>query len=435
MSYFNFKRQGCDRLKPCSRGLVRYPKRPCPRHGVVAVLLAVVLPVLALLAAFCINLAHAQLVRTELAIAADAAARAGGRAFSEEQSVSAAQNAAMATAAMNTVDGMPFQLNTSSGADEFEFGSTSQRSDSSRFDFTKIPVGAVSGNEVTVSAVRVNAARTSQSLGGPVEFIFPDFFSRSTFEPIHTAVAMQVDRDITLVLDRSGSMEWPTYNWPSGVNPWTWGMVNPAIAEGIFNYSRGRLYYANGNDEYSYYEWLWEEHLDLGPRPNTPWEDLEIAVSAFLNVLSQTPQQEQVAIASYSNSGRLDSWLIRDFDEVRAVVDAIQTGGATAIGSGMTSGSAAFNHANARPFASKTMVVMTDGNHNTGTAPDSAARTLMSQYKMNIQTVTFGGGANQSKMRDVAAIGNGKHYHAESGDQLISAFEEIANNLPTILTY
>ncbi|CAN0494214.1 unnamed protein product, partial [Hapterophycus canaliculatus] len=48
--------------------------------------------------------------------------------------------------------------------------------------------------------------------------------------------------------------------------------------------------------------------------------------------------------------------------------------------------------------------------------------------------ITFGGGANQDAMREVATIGQGKHYHANSGSELVSKFEEIANNLPTILT-
>ncbi|MEM1228747.1 MAG: vWA domain-containing protein [Planctomycetota bacterium] len=411
------------------------PRHPRHRRGVVAVLMAVVLPMLALLAAFCVNLAHMQLTRTELAIASDAAARAGGRAFSEEQSVQAAKQAAQATAAMNTVNGFPFQLNTEDSAGEFEFGVASQDNSNGRFNFTTVPTNQVGGNEVTVSAVRVNARRTSEALGGTVPLIFPDFFSRSDFSPQHTSVAMQVDRDISLVLDRSGSMEWPTYNWPSDVNPWDWDMITPGLDEGIFKMRRGRLYYDNGHDQYSYYEWLWEEHLELGPGPNTPWEDLVIAVNAFLDVLEQTPQKEQVSIASYSSDGRLENWLTRDFNEVRSVVNYISTGGATGIGRGMNEGFSAFTHTNARPFASKTMVVMTDGNHNSGTNPDSVATSLMSSYNMNIQTVTFGGGANQNAMRDVASIGQGKHYHADSGSQLVSAFEEIANNLPTILTH
>ncbi len=37
-------------------------------------------------------------------------------------------------------------------------------------------------------------------------------------------------------------------------------------------------------------------------------------------------------------------------------------------------------------------------------------------------------------MQAVANIGGGKHYHADEGNALIEIFEQIANNLPTIIT-
>ncbi|CAN0473843.1 unnamed protein product [Hapterophycus canaliculatus] len=48
---------------------------------------------LAILTAFAINAAHMQMVRTELVIASDAAARSAGRTFSEEQTVEDAMSA------------------------------------------------------------------------------------------------------------------------------------------------------------------------------------------------------------------------------------------------------------------------------------------------------------------------------------------------------
>jgi len=80
------------------------------RRGAVLGLMAILLPVLAILAAFCVNLAQMQLTRTELMVATDAAARAGGRAFSELQTVDAAKTTAVNVAAMNMVDGEPLQL-------------------------------------------------------------------------------------------------------------------------------------------------------------------------------------------------------------------------------------------------------------------------------------------------------------------------------------
>lgn len=404
------------------------------RLGGVTILLAVVLPVLAILAAFAINSAHMQMVRTELVIASDAAARSAGRTFSEEQTVQDAISAAQATAALNNVNGAPLQLSSASQSFDVEFGSSSQSGDNGRFLFTRIPTNQINGNELTVSSVRINAKRNANSIDGPVDLIFPTLLARSTFSPEFSSTAMQVDRDISLVLDRSGSMEWPTYDWPIDFNTWSNEAISAGVDANVLFWHQGRLYYRGGNDQWTYYEFLWEEHLELGNRPPTPWEDLLVAVNAFLDVLDQTPQNELVSIASYSNNGRLDMWLTHNYGSVRNKLTTLNTGGGTGIGNGMNQGQRAFTHSNARPFASKTMVVMTDGNHNSGVAPKFVAANLMGSNNLNIQTVTFGGGANQNAMREVASIGQGKHYHADSGAELVSAFEEIANNLPTILT-
>lgn len=410
------------------------PPRSNRRLGGVTVLLAVVLPMLAILTAFAINAAHMQMVRTELMIASDAAARSAGRTFSEEQTVADAMQAAQATAALNNVNGAPVQLVGGTSSADIEFGSSQQSDAASRFEFTKIPTASVDDNKLTVSSIRINAKRNSASPNGPVRFVFPTVFAKADFSPEFSSIAMQVDRDIALVLDRSGSMEWRTFDWPSGFSPWSNTAINSGVSAGELYWWRGGLYYSSGSNQDTYYEHLWQDHLEMGALPPTPWEDLVVAVNAFLNVLEQTPQNEKISIASYSNNGTLDHWLTHDYASIRNELNTLQTGGGTGIGNGMNQGKRAFDHNAARPFASKTMVVMTDGNHNSGVSPTSVATSLMSSHIMNIQTVTFSAGANQDAMRQVATIGQGKHYHADSGQELVGAFEEIANNLPTILT-
>ena len=158
------------------------------------------------------------------------------------------------------------------------------------------------------------------------------------------------------------------------------------------------------------------------------------AVNAFLDVLAVTSQEEQVSVASYSNWASLDSWLEKDHSNVRSTILGLNVGGATGIGNGMQEGMKALLDSAARPFAAKTMVVMTDGIHNSGISPVSVANSLIGSYNLTIHTVTFGSGADESLMGTVADIGGGDHYHADDADELITIFEEIANNLPTILT-
>ena len=89
---------------------------------------------------------------------------------------------------------------------------------------------------------------------------------------------------------------------------------------------------------------------------------------------------------------------------------------------------------NARPFAAKTIVILTDGINNGWPDAVDVTRDLVQQYNVTIHTVTFTTGAYQRDMQDVARIGGGKHYHADTGNELVEIFEEIANNLPTILS-
>ena len=105
----------------------------------------------------------------------------------------------------------------------------------------------------------------------------------------------------------------------------------------------------------------------------------------------------------------------------------------TAIGEGTQEGFVTLVDTVARPFAAKTMVVMTDGIHNTGIQPDEVAEQLVYSNDLLIHTITFGPSADQELMQEVASIGGGNHYHASDADELVSVFEEIANNLPTIL--
>ncbi|MEM6471476.1 MAG: VWA domain-containing protein [Planctomycetota bacterium] len=407
------------------------------RRGTVMAMTAVVLPVLAILAAFAINGAHMQLTRTELSIATDAAARAGGRAFSEIQTVDSAIDAAVSTAAMNDIYGEPLRLRSGDNDGEIEFGISYQTGGfNSRYHFDKIPTGEVR-NGTVASSLRVNGNRLAGSLSGDVPLIIPGLLNTDRFETKSQSVAMQVDRDISLILDRSGSMTDVDFDWASGESPWYNSTKDWGHAQGMLNkwWNNGWRYsYRSGWDSTTYQQAVYEDYYEKGPAPRTAWQDLVDAVDAFLDVLETTSQEEQVSLASYSTSATLDTLLEKDHEVVRSRVDQLNTGGWTAIGQGMQEGIEGLADARARPFAAKTMVVMTDGIQNRTPWAEDVAQNLVANNLLVIHTVTFGDGADQSDMQEVAQIGGGKHYHAATGEDLVRIFEEIANNLPTMLT-
>ena len=118
--------------------------------------------------------------------------------------------------------------------------------------------------------------------------------------------------------------------------------------------------------------------------------------------------------------------------------------GRTNIAAGITKGTQALTSASARPFAAKTMVLMSDGAANepggcgsTGCAQafDAAVNAAIAAADQDIiiHTVTYGE-ANPGLMEDIAEATGGNHYIAPDAASLQDIFEEIALTLPVVFT-
>jgi Ca-activated chloride channel family protein len=378
-------------MKNCSK-----TNRRMSRRGAMMVLIAVCLPLCVIMAAFAVNVAWMQLVRTELRTSTDAAARAGAKQLSLSQSTAEARTSAKDAAKRNLVAGEPLLLVDS----DIEFGLGSQPNDISRFSFT--PGGK------KLNAVRVTGKRTKGSATGSVDMMLANVFSIKQFEPIETATSTQLDRDICLVVDRSGSMMWTLAtgsNLPPGAP-------------------------------------------DCGPPDPTRsrWGALNIAMEAFLQELDKTAQDERVGMASYSSDtkecgftykiSQIDSDLVSNYDNIRKVMKDLSSRpvkGRTAISAGIDEGITVLTGKKARPFAVKTMVLMTDGIHNLGPEPVLSAQNA-AKKGIVIHTITFSGDADIKRMQDVAAATGGRHFHAPTAADLAKIFKEIAATLPVLLT-
>jgi Mg-chelatase subunit ChlD len=366
---------------------------PVTRRGAMLVLIAVCLPLCIIMAAFAVDVAWMQLVRTELRTATDAAARAGAKELSLSQSVPAARDRAKQAARRNKVAGEPLQLRNN----DIQIGASTQPNSTSRFKF--------SSGGARPNAVRVTGRRTQGSAAGPVDLLFAGVLGVREFEPQHVATSTQLDRDICLVVDRSGSM----------------------------------MYSLTGNDK---------PGGDCKPPHPTKsrWGNLRIAVEAFLNELDQTRQQELCGLVSYSSDAtacghtykisEINSELTNPYTVIRQAIgqkSALPVEGRTAISAGIDDGIKVLTGPKSRPFALRTMVLMTDGIHNTGPEPVLSAR-VAAENNIVIHTVTFSVDADIRRMQDVAAATGGEHFHADDQRELVEIFRRIAATLPVMLT-
>ena len=165
------------------------------------------------------------------------------------------------------------------------------------------------------------------------------------------------------------------------------------------------------------------------------WSVLETASEAFFQILRDTDQIEQVSICSFSNDSRVDLELTSDMTLAEDTVKTLFPAGSTAIGDGLLSGLDALTGNAARQSAATSIILFTDGVKNGGVDPGSAVQQVLDNNPNTvIHTVTFTEGADQVTMRALAKAANGQHFHANTGDELVDVFEEIAASLPTIIT-
>jgi Mg-chelatase subunit ChlD len=370
--------------------------RRVKHRAAMLVLVAVCLPLCLIMAAFAVDVAWMQLVRTELRTATDAAARAGAKELSLSQNTTSARQKAKETALRNQVAGAGLELANS----DIEIGKGVQPSPTSRFQFT-------SGGS-RPNAVRVTGKRTEGSIAGPVNLLFAGVLGVNTFEPVEAATSTQLDRDICLVVDRSGSMMWTLAGgsqFPAGTEP-----CDP-------------------------------------PHPTkSRWGQLATAVEAFLVELDETVQDERVSLASYSSNtsecgnkykiAEINSELVKDYSKIRSEIAKISSKpvkGNTAISAGIDEGIKTLTGNKSRPFAVRTMIVLTDGIHNLGPEPILSAQDAAAE-EIVVHTITFSADADIKRMQAVAAATGGRHFHADDLTELVKAFKEIAATLPVLLT-
>ena len=384
------------------------------RRGAIVVLTAVMLIVFLASVVFSVDVSYMQLTKVKLRNATDAAARAAGEGLSRVQDVDYARQAAKDIAAANKVAGKPLLLDDS----DIVFGKSTQQASGA---WAFVPEAQ------PINAVRVFGRRTRTAPSGSVPTFFGKVFNVLDFQPTQAATVVRLDRDICLVLDRSSSMKF--YLTDAGG---TMSTSDPRFCQPP-NMSLSR------------------------------WGALSIAVQRFVDALAQTPQSEYLALATFaggsngassytacsytSTTSEINCTLASSHAAVSSAMATLSTkkwNGRTNISAGINRGIQVLTGGSARPYAAKTMVLMSDGAAN---EPGGCAAVGCSQafdaavnkaieaagHDIIIHTITYGE-ADPGLMQDIADATGGKNYVAPDAAALQDIFEEIALTLPVMFT-
>jgi hypothetical protein len=374
-----------------------------------------------------VDVATMQLARTELRAATDSAAKAGAEALLRTQDKTKAVDAAMAFAQLNNVGGKAFKLKTT----DVVIGTSAVQSDGS-WAFTS---GGTKPN-----AVRINSLMNGGSASGPVSLAFGKVFNAGSFTPSRTSTASAMVQEVALVLDRSASMSFDL----SGVD---------------WDYPPGGAY-------------------ERRPKKGSRWMALEDAVEIYLKEVLDTPVPSRVSLVTWSQDmsnvpdedtggsayddhdngdgdldlldgltdlllpalpyvkARKDYGLTTSFNDVRKILK--QRGnhpiyGSTNMAAGIDKGVEVLTASDVKPYAQRTMILMSDGQWNDGRHPVDAAEDARDKG-ITIHVVTFLPGAKSADAENVAKTTGGVYIHANNATELTAAFRKIARTLPVVLT-
>jgi hypothetical protein len=205
--------------------------------------------------------------------------------------------------------------------------------------------------------------------------------------------------------------------------------------------------------------WRLEVYPGVAQTPNLwqgsaePITALKFGVDVFMDFISAVDTNDRVGLATYNapdGEGQVEIDLTDNYDPIVASVAAKQAGHFhqyTNIGGGLHSARVHLDN-EARPNASKMIVLMTDGvaNWKNNTYSESIARQYVldeaalcadSSRKYKIMAISLGAGADTALMDQVASMTGGRHFNVPGGSsqedyyqQLYDAFLEIARARP-----
>lgn len=152
--------------------------------------------------------------------------------------------------------------------------------------------------------------------------------------------------------------------------------------------------------------------------------DAKNAANMFIDSIGSN--DHQVGLAVFADQATLLSKTSNSVN-LKNQIQSLQAGGDTAMGDAIKIVAETLQ-SEGRHDASKTILLLTDGMATAGIDPIQAA-TIAKQNDVTIFTVGYGYDADANTLNTIATMTDGKYFQAQSGQELISVFNNIAKSL------
>ena len=158
---------------------------------------------------------------------------------------------------------------------------------------------------------------------------------------------------------------------------------------------------------------------------------LDFAKLGAKQFVDLTQTGDGIGVASFESSSSVDYALAAVSDPVRTAaktaIDALVASGSTNIGGGLLT---ALGQLTSQPNRScnEIIVLLSDGDHNTGTPPSAALPTLMAEG-VTVLTIGVGSGIStdgQATLQDIATQTGGRYYRVANASDLTNVFVQLA---------
>ena len=390
------------------------------RNGATAVLIAAMLFVFVVCTALTVDVAYMQLIRTELRVATDAAAKAAAERLATTEDTQLAKETAMAYAANNPIGGRPFEIDES----DIQFGRINRIS-TGQYVFSE---GETPENAVNVMGRLAIDARTK-----PIPLFFAPALGHDDFATSHSATASQQDVEVCLCLDRSGSMLFDI----TGVD-WAYPPNNPLLSN----------FTAWGN--------IWRNIVSPPHPDDSRWAILSDAIDLFLVEAGRYETPPRTGMVTWSANASLPISPFTQFQSATVNVELPPPGtsnwpsnangiesainvlssnpmlGGTNMSAGLDLAVDQLTSDTSSGSANKIIILLSDGVWNQGRDPLDAAQDAAAEG-ITVHTISMLS-SDQNTLAQVAAITGGRFFNTNDETELAAAFFELARTLPIVLT-